>query len=233
MGTICCTTCGFCVTKRLNCRSQWNSHYKYLKLSVISQIGPLGWLSTYVQAMTYDDHRWKMTPPWRYLSYPETSSFISIPFVTTEHNPARYRILFDRNLSTMNFIAQWDPFWLRPLALHKVSIYLIGKIEEREITYVQSIWKANTSFWQDFVFVSCDITHIPSTFIASFPQRVTWRIPIRLQDLNGHLQQGSKLYDFAVFIRPFTKSNLSRVACCTDGRLNLSATIEVVFTFHL
>ena len=73
--------------------------------------------------------------------------FISIPFVTTGHNPVRHRILFDRNLSAMNFIAQWDPFCLRPLALHKVSIYLTGKIEEREITYIHSILKAKTSFW--------------------------------------------------------------------------------------
>ena len=59
----------------------------------------------------------------------------SIPFVTTGHNPARFRIPFDGNLSALNFIAQCEPLCLWPLALQG-SIYLTVNIEESEITLI-------------------------------------------------------------------------------------------------
>ena len=104
----------------------------------------LRFLSIHVQVLTYDDHRWKSDATLAKLIL-SLALFISIPFVTTGHSPARFHIPFDRNLSALNFIAQCEPFSLRLLALHKASIYLTFNIEESEIT--QNFFLTEFLFW--------------------------------------------------------------------------------------
>ena len=137
-----------------------------------------------------------MTPLWRYLSYPEPSSFLFrlLQLDTTQQDIAYYLTgIYLRwiLLPSVNLFACGHWFFIKFRFNWRVRL---KNAKLRMFTGFRKQWLLSDRI---FAFASFDITHIPSTYIASFPQRVTWRIPIRLQDLNGHLQQGSKLYNLA------------------------------------
>ena len=183
------------LTKRLNCWSQWNSHYKYLKRSVASQIGPL-----VLTNLRWSDDLWRqrcaMMPLWRYLSYPEPPSFLFrlLQLDTTQQDIAYYLTGIYRRwilLRSVNLFA--CGYWL----FIRFRFTWQVKLKSSKLRMFSRFWKQTSFSDRICAFVSWHITHILCTCIASFPQRVTRRIPIRLQDLNGHLQQGSELYNIS------------------------------------
>ena len=146
--------------------------------------------------MTYDNHRWW----WRHSD--------EIYLIPSPLHSFLFRLL--QLDTTQQYIAYYSTgIYRRWILLHSVNLFACGhwlfikfrlnwqvRLKSAKLRTFIRFWKQRLLSDRIFVFVSCNITHIPSTCIASFPQRVTWRIPIRLLDLNGHLQQGSKLYNF-------------------------------------